>query len=71
MYYFFDVEVIVKDMSDFLSVIFLEGVVYVVDLGNSRVGYVVLLKFVFLEFNKMKVDDLCEVVEKRGIVGFG
>ena len=31
-------------------------------------GYVVLSKSVFLEPNKMKVDDLREAVEKRGIV---
>ena len=61
-------EVIAKGMSDPLSVIFLEGVAYVVDSGNSRVGYVVLSKSVFLEPNKMKVDDLCKAVERRGIV---
>ena len=68
MHYPFDVEVIAKGMSDPLSMIFLEGVAYVVDSGNSRVRYVVLSKSVFLELNKMKVDDLHEAVEKRGIV---
>lgn len=43
-------EVIAKGMSDPLSVIFLEGVAYVVDSGNSRVGYVVLSKSVFFSF---------------------
>ena len=67
MYYPFDVEVIAKGMRDPLSVIFLEGVAYVADSGNNRGGFVVLSKSVFLQPNKMKVDDLREAVEKRGI----
>lgn len=67
MHYPFDVEVIAKGMRDPLSVIFLEGVAYVADSGNNRVGYVVLSKSVFLEPKKMKVDDLREAVEKREI----
>ena len=56
-------------MSDPLSVIFLEGVAYVADSGNNRVGYmyVLLSKSIFLEPNKMKVDDVREAMEKRGI----
>lgn len=63
MLYPFDVEVIAKGMSDPLSVIFLDGVAYVADSGNNRVGYVVLSNSIFLEPNKMKVDDLREAIE--------
>ena len=66
MHYPFDVEVIAKGMRDPLSVIFLEGLAYVADSGNNRVGHVVLSKSVFLEPKKMKVDDLREAVEKKG-----
>ena len=59
--------VIAKGMRDPLNVIFLEGVAYVADSGNSRVRFVVLSKSVFLQPSKMKVNDLREAVEKRGL----
>ena len=67
MHYPFDVEVVAKGLRDPSSVIFLEGAAYVADSGNKRVGFVTLSKAVFLEPKKMKVDDLHEAVEKRGI----
>lgn len=62
-----DVSELSSNLKNPNGVAFLNSVAYVADTGNNRVAFLIQKPGVFFRPNNMKVDDLKQRLEERGI----
>ena len=67
LHYPVDVSELSSNLKNPNGVAFLNGVAYVADTGNSRVAFLIQKPGVLFRPNNMKVDDLKQQLEERGI----
>ena len=68
LHYPCDVREVSKSLQSPHDVVYASGVVYVADTGNQRIAYMALSKDTFLKPKRLKVQQLKEELQKRGIL---